>query len=303
MKLPKKVIGELVVRPGSKARLAARSTSGTDLDRFGPTERSSAKEIAERDLEEFKRELGPAQELLYSSDTWAVLVVIQGIDASGKDGTIKHVLSGVDPQGCEVVAFSEPSAVELHHDYLWRCVRELPERGRIGIFNRSYYEDVLVVRVHPELLAARRLPPGRPSGHVFWEERFEDINGFERHLVRNGTRVVKLFLHLSKDEQRRRFLKRLDDPAKQWKFSLSDLRDRPFFDAFEDAYEEMITATSTPWAPWYVVPADHKPAMRALVGGIIVDAIDGLDLRIPPVDDEKSAVLDEARRLLEAEAD
>ncbi len=167
MKLPKKVIGELVVRPGSKARLAARSTSGTDLDRFGPTERSSAKEIAERDLEEFKRELGPAQELLYASDTWAVLVVIQGIDASGKDGTIKHVLSGVDPQGCEVVAFSEPSAVELHHDYLWRCVRELPERGRIGIFNRSYYEDVLVVRVHPELLAARRLPPGRPIGPCF----------------------------------------------------------------------------------------------------------------------------------------
>jgi PPK2 family polyphosphate:nucleotide phosphotransferase len=302
MKLPKKVIGELVVRPGTAARLAARSTSGTDLDRFGPTERASAKEIAERDLEEFKRELGPTQELLYASDTWAVLVVIQGLDAAGKDGTIKHVMSGVNPQGCKVAAFAEPSVTELRHDYLWRCVPSLPERGRIGIFNRSYYEDVLVVRVHPELLEARRLPPSRASGHLLWEERFEDINGFERHLVRNGTRVVKLFLHLSKEEQRRRLLKRINDPEKQWKFSMADLADRPFFDAYQYAYEEMITETSTPWAPWYVVPGDHKPAMRALVGGIIVDVIDGLDLRIPPVDEEQAAVLEKARRALEGES-
>ena len=301
MKLPRRVIDELAVGPGAPADLEHRSTAETKADWLGQIGHSSSKDVAEHDLDVFKQELESAQELLYASDTWAMLVIFQALDAAGKDGTIKHVMSGVNPQGCQVSSFKEPSAQELRHDFLWRCVTALPERGRIGIYNRSYYEEVLVVRVHPELIAAQHLPAGTQSGPQLWKERYEDINAFERHLVRNGTRVVKFFLHVSKDEQRRRFFDRLDDPAKQWKFSPADLAERDNFEAYQQAYEEALTATSTRWAPWYVVPADHKPATRALVGGVVVDVIDRLDLHVPVVGDEEAAALKKARRVLQEE--
>lgn len=301
MKLHRRVIEELMVRPGEAAALASRSTSETEADWLRPAGSSSRRDVAELDLEEFREALASAQELLYASDAWALLVILQGLDAAGKDGTIKHVMSGVNPQGCEVVSFKQPSAEELGHDFLWRCARALPERGRIGIFNRSYYEEVLVVRVHPEVLARQRLPPGTAPGDKLWSQRYEDINAFERHLERNGTRVVKLFLHVSKDEQKRRLLERLDDPAKHWKFSSADLAERAHFDAYQRAYEEALTATSTPWAPWYVVPADHKHAMRVLVGGILADAIEQLDLRLPQLGKQATDALRAARQALLSE--
>ena len=298
MKLHQNVIHELAVRPGAAAGLGSRSTTGTRTDWLGSIGHASPKDVAEHDLEVFKQELESAQELLYASDTWALLLIFQALDAAGKDGTIKHVMSGVNPQGCEVVSFKQPSAEELRHDFLWRCAKALPERGRIGIFNRSYYEEVLVVRVHPELIAQQNLPHGTELGAPLWRERYEDINAFEQHLARNGTRVVKFFLHVSQGEQRRRLLARLDDPAKQWKFSPSDIAERAHFDDYQQAYEQTLTATSTPWAPWYVIPADHKPAMRALVGGIVVDVIDQLHLDLPTVDPEQAAALDQARQTL-----
>jgi len=302
VKLHTRVVEEFMVEPGKPAALADRSTAETRVDWLGPIGRSSPKEIAEHDLEAFKVELEEAQELLYADASWALLVVLQALDAAGKDGTIKHVMSGVNPQGCRVVGFRQPSAEELRHDFLWRCTRALPERGQIGVFNRSYYEEVLVCRVHPELLAAQHLPGDtKPTKHL-WQQRYEDINAFERHLVRNGTRVVKVFLHISKEEQRKRFLQRLDDPAKQWKFSAADIAERAYFDSYQEAYEEALTATSTPWAPWYVVPADHKFALRALVGGIVVHVIEQLDLCSPSVSDDQLQALARARQALEAEA-
>jgi PPK2 family polyphosphate:nucleotide phosphotransferase len=301
VKLPHQVVHELTVQPGGPAGLATRSTSGTSAPWLRPLGHAHPKEVAVRDLEQFKQELATVQQVLYASDTWSVLLIFQALDAAGKDGTIKHVMSGVDPQGCQVFSFKQPSAEELRHDFLWRCARALPERGRIGIFNRSYYEEVLVVRVHPALLAAQHLPPGTATGAKLWNERYEDINAFERHLVRNGTQVLKFFLHVSKEEQRRRFLDRLDRPDKQWKFSAADVAERSHFEEYQTAYEEALTATSTQWAPWYVVPADHKPAMRALVGGIVVHAIDQLDLRYPELDAAAAADLAVARAALEAE--
>jgi PPK2 family polyphosphate:nucleotide phosphotransferase len=302
MKLKKDVLEELVVKPGEPAGLSSRSTSETKVNWLGAIGRSRPKEVAERDLEAFKKELEAAQELLYASDTCALLLVFQAVDAAGKDGTIKHVMSGVNPQGCEVHSFKEPSAEELRHDFLWRCSRLLPERGRIGIFNRSHYEEVLVVRVHPELISAEHLPSGAEPGPRLWKERYEDINDFERHVGRNGTRVVKFFLHVSRDEQRRRFLDRLDDPTKRWKFSLTDLTEHERFDEYQQAYEEVLTSTSTPWAPWYIVPADHKPAMRALVGGIVVSVIDELEISFPEIDEKKEDELRSARSQLLSEA-
>jgi PPK2 family polyphosphate:nucleotide phosphotransferase len=208
-------------------------------------------------------------------------------------------MSGVNPQGCRVASFKQPSQEELRHDFLWRCARQLPASGEIGIFNRSYYEEVLVVRVHPELLAAEHRPPELATGDDLWNERFDDIKAFERHLVRSGTRVVKVFLHISREEQRRRFLARLEDPSKHWKFSAADVREREFFDDYRRAYEAALTATSTRWAPWHVVPADHKHRARALVGGILVDAVDALDLRLPELPAEQRRALEEARRSLE----
>jgi PPK2 family polyphosphate:nucleotide phosphotransferase len=226
-----------------------------------------------------------------------MLVILQAMDAAGKDGTIEHVMSGVNPQGCQVFGFKKPSAEELDHNFLWRYMKVLPERGRIGIFNRSYYEDVLVTRVHPELLDEQKLPPAKRN-RSFWDERYDDINGFERHLVRNGTVILKFFLNISKEEQKRRLLDRLDDPSKHWKFSLSDLAERSFWNVYMKAYEDALGATSTPWAPWYVVPADQKWVTRSVVADILVSTIKSLDLSYPKVTKEQKRVLDRARKQL-----
>lgn len=302
MKLHKRIIDELIVHPGQPADLANRSTSDTRANWLGPTGKSSPRDIANHDLEAFREELASAQELLWAANTYALLVIFQAPDAGGKDGTIKHVMSGVNPQGCEVVSFKAPSTEELSHDFLWRCVKALPKRGRIGIFNRSYYEDVLITRVHPQTFTPpRHLPPQAASSQEFWDQRYEDINAFEHHLQREGTCIVKLFLHISKKEQKKRLLERLDNPAKYWKFSTADLAERAYFDDYQQAYEQAITATSTPWAPWSIVPADHKYAMRALVGGILVHTIDQLNLHLPEVGDKERAALEAARQALLAE--
>jgi len=301
MKLHRKLIEELMVTPGEAAGLGGRHTKDTRVKWRERSGSSSPRDLADSELESFKQELTTAQELLYASDTYALLVILQALDAAGKDGTIKHVMSGVNPQGCDVVSFKTPSAGELGHDFLWRCVNALPERGRIGIFNRSYYEEVLVARVHPEVLVREQLPPGTARGDDLWAQRYEDINGFEQHLQRNGTHIVKIYLNISRDEQKQRLLSRLDDPSKYWKFSAADLAERAHFDDYQQAYEATISATSTPWAPWYVVPADHKHAARALVGGILTHCIEELNLHLPEVGDEERATLDAARRALLAE--
>ena len=240
------------------------------------------------------------QDRLYASDRWSLLLIFQAMDAAGKDGAIKHVMSGLNPQGCQVASFKQPSAEELDHDFLWRCQRHLPERGRIGIFNRSYYEEVLVVRVHPEWLEQQRLPPERVGRHI-WKERFKDIRAFERHLTRSGTVVRKFFLHVSADEQKRRFLERIDHPAKNWKFSASDLRERGRRKEYLAAYEDMIRHTATPESPWYVVPADNKWFTRVVVASAIIDALRALDLRYPEVSPAQQRDLRAARRALMAE--
>jgi PPK2 family polyphosphate:nucleotide phosphotransferase len=237
--------------------------------------------------------------LLYASDTHAVLLVFQAMDAAGKDGTIRHVMSGVNPQGCQVFSFKKPSAEELDHNFLWRYMKRLPERGRIGIFNRSYYEDVLVVKVHPELLGGQL--PREKVGKKFWEERYEDINTFERHLVRNGTVIIKFFLNVSKEEQKKRFLERLERPEKNWKFSAADLAERGYWDDYMKAYEDALSATSTEWAPWYVIPADHKWVARTVVADVITTTIQELDLEYPEVTPEQKKLLEEARKKLAAE--
>lgn len=306
MKLPEELVDELRVPVGGPARLDARSTATTRTQWLRSPGAEHPKDVADHDLVAFRAELAAAQELLYASDTWAVLVILQGLDAAGKDGTIAHVMAGVNPQGCTVTSFKEPTSEELDHDFLWRCARALPRRGTIGIFNRSYYEEVLVARVHQGVLARERLPAG-PSTHDgdgrrLWAHRFDDINAFERHLARNGTRIVKFFLHVSKDAQKRRFLERLDDPAKHWKFSAADVAERAYFDAYQGAYEEALSATSTRWAPWYVIPADHKYAMRALVGGVLVHEIEALGLALPALGPEERAALETARNALMAES-
>ncbi len=258
------------------------------------------KELAEKLLDEHVDALAEAQKLLYAADTWSLLIVLQAMDAAGKDGTIKHVMSGVNPQGCQVFSFKQPSDEELDHNFLWRCWKAVPERGRIGIFNRSYYEEVLVVRVHPAFLAAQRLPE-QDFDERFWQARYEDINNFERHLTRNGTAVLKFFLHVSKEEQRERFLARLDEPEKHWKFSAKDVAERAYWDDYMQAYEDAISATSTDWAPWYIIPADHKWVSRALVANIIATTIKSLDLEFPTINDEKRAQMQAARKMLEDE--
>ena len=259
--------------------------------------KARAKEVLAQNL----TDLEEAQSLLYADDRFAVLIVLQAMDAAGKDGTIKHVMSGVNPQGCQVFSFKKPSTEELDHNFLWRYMKSLPERGRIGIFNRSYYEDVLVVKVHPQLLGRQALGAKDKAGKKFWEERYEDINTFERHLVRNGTVILKFYLNVSKDEQKRRFLERLDRPEKNWKFSPSDLPERGFWDDYMVAYEDAIGATSTEWAPWYVIPADHKWVTRSVVADIITTAIRDLNLKYPEVTPEQRKLLAEARKKLEAE--
>lgn len=247
-------------------------TFGVDIDE------DAAKAMLADDIER----LADMQEKLHAQSTWAVLLVLQAMDAAGKDGVIKHVMSGVNPQGCEVHAFKQPSAEELSHDFLWRAAMRLPPRGCIGIFNRSYYEEVLVVRVQPDLLRRQNLPPAVVNDGI-WKERFKDICGFERHLVRNGIVVLKFHLRISPEEQRRRLLARLDEPAKRWKFSMSDVADRKLWNRYMDAYEDMIRHTSTDEAPWYVVPADNKPFARLVVAAALIDALDRLDLEFPKV--------------------
>src|SRR5690606_37487310 len=244
--------------------------------------------------------LGELQEMFYAKDQWSLLLVFQAMDAAGKDSTIKHVLSGVNPQGCQVHSFQQPSHEELDHDFLWRSAVRLPERGRIGIFNRSYYEEVLVVRVHPELLAGQKLPSARISKQI-WNERFESINDHERHLARNGTVIRKFFLHVSKQEQLRRFEERLERPEKHWQFSLADVRERAHCAACMQAHEQGSRDASAPHAPWYVVPADHKGFTRLVVAAAVVDALEHLSLGWPPVDSAKRKELATAREVLASE--
>jgi PPK2 family polyphosphate:nucleotide phosphotransferase len=282
------------ITDGRKFRLKSIDPAST-----GPLE-SEDKDDAGGWLQAGVAELANLQEKLYAQDHWAVLLVFQAMDAAGKDGTIKHVMSGVNPQGCQVYSFKAPSAEELDHDFLWRCMKSLPERGRIGIFNRSYYEEVLIVRVHPELLEHQHLPPGLVTRNI-WKERFEDINAVERYLSRNGVLIRKFFLHVSFEEQTKRFLARLDDPDKNWKFSIGDARERGHWDEYMYAYEDMIRNTTTSHAPWFVVPADSKWFTRLVVAAAVVDGLADLDLAFPQVGAEKRQELEKARAYLASE--
>jgi PPK2 family polyphosphate:nucleotide phosphotransferase len=281
------------VRPGDRKALA----------RHAPEETTdfATKDAALAHLQHDIERLEALQQLLYAQDRYALLLMFQGMDGAGKDSVIKHVMSGVNPQGTEVHSFKQPSTEELEHDYLWRAAKVLPARGRIGIFNRSYYEEVLVVRVHPDLIVAERLPPERMGRHV-WKHRFEDINAFERHLWRNGTIIRKFFLHVSRAEQARRLLARLDDPAKNWKFSAGDLVERHKWRAYRAAYAEAIAATSQPHAPWYVVPADHKWFTHVMVAAVVVQALEELDLSFPRLTSKQRRDLADARRRLTTDA-
>jgi PPK2 family polyphosphate:nucleotide phosphotransferase len=291
------LIARCLVAEGSKVHLKDYDPAAAGDVKLPKADR---KEFAQRSLAEDITALASAQERLYASDSWSILMIFQAMDAAGKDSTIKHVMSGVNPQGCQVFSFKQPSREELDHNFLWRYTRALPERGRIGIFNRSYYEEVLVVRVHPQLVKAQRIPGARFDDH-FWADRYHDINALERHLTRNGTMVLKFFLHVSRDEQRKRFLKRLEDPSKHWKFAAADLVERGFWDDYMSAYEEAISATSTRWAPWYIIPADHKWVTRGLVARITVTTIDKLGLQYPEVSLAQHAAIEQARHQLQAE--
>jgi PPK2 family polyphosphate:nucleotide phosphotransferase len=249
-------------------------------------------------LDEHVAQLSEQQQLLYASNRYAILLIFQAMDAAGKDGVIKHVMSGVNPQGCQVFSFKHPSAVELQHDFLWRTTRDLPERGRIGIFNRSYYEEVLIVRVHPEILRSQGLPDVPLDEKTIWHDRYRSITNLERHLHANGTRVVKFYLHLSKEEQRKRFLARIDAPEKNWKFSLADIEERKFWKQYMTAYEACLGATSTSEAPWYVVPADDKQNARLIVSQIVVDTLEGLAMTYPKTSDERRKELLSIRKRL-----
>ena len=296
-----KLIEKFRVQPGKKFRIKDHDPSWAG-DKDVPVEKR--KEYAQEVLTEDVSELAEAQELLYADDSWSLLVIFQAMDAAGKDSTIKHVMSGVNPQGCQVYSFKQPSSEDLDHNFLWRCMRCLPERGRIGIFNRSYYEEVLVCKVHPELIDRQRIPGVKPGDRLkekFWQHRYEDINNFETHLSRNGTAVVKFFLNVSQEEQAKRFLKRLNDPEKHWKFAESDLVERGYWDEYMKAYEECLTATSTEDAPWYVIPADYKWVTRAAVAAVLNQTIRNLDLRWPKISSDDEAAIDRARQQLAAE--
>jgi PPK2 family polyphosphate:nucleotide phosphotransferase len=279
------------VREGEKVRLKEYSTK---VKPFYKSDEDYQKLLASH-----IKDLSQRQDLLYASNRYSLLLIFQAMDAAGKDGAIKHVMSGVNPQGCQVYSFKHPSAEELAHDFLWRTSRCLPERGRIGIFNRSYYEEVLILKVHPEILKAEALPDELLGGKNFWDKRYQSINNLERHLHRNGTRVVKFFLHLSKDEQRRRFLRRIDDPDRNWKFSSSDMAERAYWKEYMSAYEECLAATSTKHAPWYVVPADDKLNARLIISQVVTDTLDNLKMDYPTVDKARLNELRGLRKELE----
>jgi PPK2 family polyphosphate:nucleotide phosphotransferase len=287
--------------PGKQFRLKDHDPAWAGTEEMAKLGKEDVKEIAQEIINRNVEDLAKAQELLYASDTYSVLIVLQAMDAAGKDGLIKHVMSGINPQGCQVFSFKRPSDEELNHNFLWRYSKGLPERGRIGIFNRSYYEEVLVVRVHPEILERQKLPAGK-RGEKFWEKRYDDINNFERHLVRNGTVILKFFLNVSKKEQKKRFMERLENPEKNWKFSEADLQERGYWKDYMGAFEEAIGATSTKWAPWYVLPADHKWVARALAADIVTSTIQSLNLSYPPVPPERKKALMEAGKKLRGEA-
>jgi PPK2 family polyphosphate:nucleotide phosphotransferase len=282
------------VEPGSKVSLAKDFNPAF---KRGPSSKKQGRELLARGIES----LAEYQSRLYAQDTYGVLVVLQALDAAGKDGTIRHVMSGVNPQGVSVHSFKVPSSEELDHDYFWRYAQRLPGRGEIGIFNRSYYEEVLVVRVHPELLERQKLPKdGRGPG--VWKRRFREINEWERSLADNGIKVVKLFLNLSKEEQRTRFLRRIDLPDHNWKFSSADVREREHWEEYQEAFSEMLTHTSTEWAPWHVIPADRKWYARIAAGAVIANALIDIDPRYPTIDEEAQAALQEIKKTLEAQA-
>lgn len=278
------------VRPGEKVQLKKWPTVVKPFCK-------SKKEYAKL-LEEHVEKLSALQRLHYASDRYAILLIFQAMDAAGKDGAIRHVMSGVNPQGCQVFGFKQPSAEELEHDFLWRTTRCLPERGRIGIFNRSYYEEVLIVRVHPEILRSQMLPKGLITEQAIWKERYRSIVDLEEHLHRNGTRIIKFFLHLSKDEQRKRFIARIDEPDKNWKFSLADVHERKYWKQYREAYEACLNSTSTKNAPWYVVPADDKENARLIVSQIILDAFNDLKMAYPKATAKRRLELKSIRKQL-----
>jgi PPK2 family polyphosphate:nucleotide phosphotransferase len=278
------------VRPGEKVKLREWPTSVKPF--------CNSKKRYQELLHEHVENLNALQRLHYASNRYALLLIFQGMDAAGKDGAIRHVMSGVNPQGCEVFSFKQPTADELEHDFLWRTTRHLPERGRIGIFNRSYYEEVLVVRVHPEVLRDQRLPEEEFEGKHIWKERFQSIVNLESHLFRNGTRIVKFYLHLSKDEQRKRFLERIDEPDKNWKFSLTDIHERKYWKHYTKAFEECLSATSTHHAPWFVVPADDKENARLVVSQIVLDTLGELKMAYPKTTAKRLLELKSIRKLL-----
>lgn len=279
--MKKDILKDLIAMPGKKHSVSDFDSSSTD-----EITKQEAKELLTKDVEK----LAELQSMLYAQDRYSILVIFQAMDAAGKDGTIKHVMSGINPQGCQVYSFKQPSAEELDHDYLWRINRSLPERGRIGIFNRSHYEDVLIAKVHPEIVLSAKLPDIKTVDDIdadFWKRRYRQINDFERYLTENGTVILKFFLNVSKAEQKKRFAERLNDPAKNWKFSSADIKERRFWDEYMKAYADVLTETSTEIAPWYVIPADNKWFMRYAVGRIICERMKELDLHYPRLSDEE----------------
>jgi PPK2 family polyphosphate:nucleotide phosphotransferase len=294
IKRAEKFSNHYCVGDGSKFRLKNYDTHA-DFD-LGPEDKPLVKQTLQLGVDA----LSAMQDILYAQDKWSLLLIFQAMDAAGKDGAIKHVMSGVNPQGCQVSSFKAPTSEELDHDYLWRCQKHLPERGRIGIFNRSYYEEVLVVRVHEHLLRAQKLPPKLMTKDI-WEQRYKDIRNFEKYLSHNGTVVIKFFLHVSREEQKKRFIARIDDPDKNWKFSAADAQERLHWNNYMEAYDEMIRNTSTKKSPWYVVPADNKSYARIVIASAIINALDDMKLEYPKVSREKIAELNEIKKSLLAE--
>jgi PPK2 family polyphosphate:nucleotide phosphotransferase len=281
---------DFLVKPGKQVKLKKLSTN------VRPVYKS--KEQYHQILAEHIHEMSSLQSLLYASNQYSLLLIFQGMDASGKDGAIKHVMSGVNPQGCQVFSFKHPSEEELEHDFLWRTTRCLPERGRIGVFNRSYYEEVLIVRVHPEILSSQRLPNASLDKKNIWQDRYNSIVDLEKHLSRNGTKIIKFFLHMSKDEQKKRFLQRIDAPEKNWKFSIDDIEERKYWHDYMNAYEDCLGATSTSNAPWYVIPADDKENSRLIISQIILDTLEDLNMTYPHADEKRRKELDSFKKLL-----